>query len=89
VVKTISALLCVGYRLVCGGALSDEKTGLSYARVTVTSSKSVVSMFSLLLHVVKRMHICMYVQYMQGLGQSRLSTADHAPLLFASATTAV
>jgi hypothetical protein len=31
----------------------------------------------------------MYIQYIQGLGQSRLSTADHALLLVAPATTAV
>jgi hypothetical protein len=38
---------------------------------------------------IKRMYICMYVQYIQGLSQSRLSTADHALLLIAPATTAV
>jgi hypothetical protein len=32
------------------GALSDERTGLSLARVTVSSSKSVVSMYSYNLH---------------------------------------
>jgi hypothetical protein len=31
----------------------------------------------------------MYTQYTQGLGQSRLNTADHALLLVAPATTAV
>jgi hypothetical protein len=35
------------------------------------------------------MHKYMYIQYMQGLGQSRLSTADHALLLIAPATTAL
>jgi hypothetical protein len=29
------------------GALSDERTGLSFARVTISSSKSVVSMYNL------------------------------------------
>jgi hypothetical protein len=29
------------------GALSDERTGLSFARVTVSSNKSVVSMYNL------------------------------------------
>jgi hypothetical protein len=29
------------------GALSDERTGLSFARVTVSSSKSFVSMYNL------------------------------------------
>jgi hypothetical protein len=31
----------------------------------------------------------MYIQYIQGLGQSRLSTEDHAVLLVATATTAI
>jgi hypothetical protein len=35
------------------------------------------------------MYVCMYIQYMQGLYQSRLSTTDHALLLVAPATTAV
>jgi hypothetical protein len=39
------------------------------------------------------MYVCMYkrmcIQYVQGLGQSRLGTADHALLLGAPATTAV
>jgi hypothetical protein len=50
-------------------SLSDERTGLSFARVTVSSNKSVVSMHNL--YVIK----CMYIQ---GLCQSRLSTADPA-----------
>jgi hypothetical protein len=41
------------------GALSDERTGLSFARVTVRSSKSVVSMYNL--HVIKRVYTCTYV----------------------------
>jgi hypothetical protein len=44
-------------------ALSDERTGLSFARVTVGSNKSVISM---------------YIQHIQGLCQSRLLTADHS-----------
>jgi hypothetical protein len=43
------------------GALSDERTGLSFARVTVRISKSFVSMYNLHLHVIKSMYICMYV----------------------------
>jgi hypothetical protein len=36
------------------------------------------------------MYKCMYIQYIQGLSQSRLSTANHALLLLiAPATTAV
>jgi hypothetical protein len=34
-------------RLVDMGALSDERTGLSFTRVTVSSNKSVVSMYNL------------------------------------------
>jgi hypothetical protein len=43
-------------------ALSDERTGLSFARVTVKSNKSVVCMYNLILHVIK----CVYtrIQYM-------------------------
>jgi hypothetical protein len=33
--------------LLMWGALSDERTGLSFARITVSSSKSVVSMYNL------------------------------------------
>jgi hypothetical protein len=71
------------------GAFSDERTGLSFARVTVSSSKSIVIMY--ILYVIKRMYMykCMYIQYIQGLGQFRLSIADHALLLVAAATTAV
>jgi hypothetical protein len=35
------------------------------------------------------MYKCMYKQYIQGLCQSRLSTANHALLLISPATTAV
>jgi hypothetical protein len=74
--------------LLMWGALSDERTGLSFIRVTVSSSKSVVSMYNL--HFTCYwMYVYMYIQYVQGLGQSRLSTGDHALLLVAPATTAV
>jgi hypothetical protein len=61
------------------------------------SQSAVVSLLSVctiyILHVIKRMYICMYkcvyIQYIQGLCHSRLSTADHALLLVAPATTAV
>jgi hypothetical protein len=39
------------------GALSDEREGLPFARVTVSSNKSVVSMYNL--HVIK----CMYIHH--------------------------
>jgi hypothetical protein len=62
------------------GALSDERTGLSFARDTVSSSKSVVSMYNLHFTCYYT-YVYMYIQYIQGLGQSKLSTADHALLL--------
>jgi cytochrome b subunit of formate dehydrogenase len=46
-------------------ALFDERTGLSFARVTVSSTN--ISLFSVctiyILHAIKRMYKCMYVQY--------------------------
>jgi hypothetical protein len=43
------------------GALSDERTGLSFARV-----RAVISLLSAstiyILHIIKRMYKCMYVQ---------------------------
>jgi hypothetical protein len=68
------------------GALSDERTGLSFARVAVNSNKSVVSVSTIcILHVIK----CMCIQHIQDFYQSRLSTADRALSLVAPATTAV
>jgi hypothetical protein len=73
------------------GALSDERTGLSFARVTVSSSKFLSVCTVYILHVIKRMYICiyvcrsmykcMYIQYKQGICQSRLSTANQALFL--------
>jgi hypothetical protein len=67
--------------LLMWGVLSDERTGLSFASVIVSSNKPVVSMYNL--HFT-----CMYIQHIQGLCQSRLSTADHALSLVAPAPTA-
>jgi hypothetical protein len=39
------------------GALSDERTGLSFARVTVSSSKSVVSMYNIFYMLL---NVCIY-----------------------------
>jgi hypothetical protein len=79
------------------GALSDERTGLSFAKVTVISSKScqyVQFTFYMLLNVC--IYVCMYVcinlciyNIYKGLCQSRLSTTNNALLLIAPATTAV
>jgi hypothetical protein len=71
--------------------LCGERTGLSFVRVTVSSNMSVVSMYTIftvymLLHGMT-MLLCM--QYIQGLCQSMLSTADHGPPSLADATTAV
>jgi hypothetical protein len=45
------------------GALSDERTGLSFFRVIVSSSKSLSVCTIHILHVIKRMYICMYNMY--------------------------
>jgi hypothetical protein len=72
------------------GAHSDERTDLSFARVTVSSCKSVVNMYNLNLHAIKHIYIYIYIYiYMQGVCQSRLSTAYHTLLLIAPPTTAV
>jgi hypothetical protein len=66
-------------------ALSDERTRLLFASVTAVISLLSVCTIYMLLNVC----INMYIQYIQGLHQTRLSTADHALLLVATATTAV
>jgi hypothetical protein len=54
------------------GVLSDERTDLTFTMYNIFT-------FYLLLHE------CMYIQYIEGLCQSRLSTTDHAVFLVASA----
>jgi hypothetical protein len=71
--------------LLTWGALSDERTGLSFARDTVSSNEFVVSITIYILQVIK----CMYIQQIQALWQSRLTTAYHTLSLVAPATTAV
>jgi hypothetical protein len=70
--------------LMCG-TFSDERMGLSFARL----KSAVISLLSgctiYILQVIK----CKYIQHIQGLCQFRLSTADHALSLVAPATTAV
>jgi uncharacterized membrane protein len=62
------------------GAVSTLRTGLSFVRATVSSNKTVaivyviVTIYMLLYGITMRV----YVQYIQGLSQSRLSTADYA-----------
>jgi hypothetical protein len=65
------------------GVLSDERTGLSFARVAAVITLVICTVY--ILYLIK----CMYLQYIQGLCQSRFSTADHALSLVAPATTAV
>jgi hypothetical protein len=65
--------------LLMWGALSDERT----AQSAVISLLSICTIY--ILHVTK----CMYIQHIQDLCQSKLSTADHALSLVAPATTAV
>jgi hypothetical protein len=62
------------------GALSDERSGLS-----LFSHLSVYTLYS----IYKTYQPIIYQKYLQGLCQSRLSTADYALLLAAFATTAV
>jgi hypothetical protein len=71
-----------------GGALSDEKTGLSFVRVSVCSNTSFVRIYKIFTLYMLDM-IKIHKQYIQGLCQSRLSTADYALFLVASATTEV
>jgi hypothetical protein len=40
------------------GALSDERTGLSFARVTVSSNKSVVSMYNICIYNIYNAYSC-------------------------------
>jgi hypothetical protein len=69
--------------LLMWGALSDERTGLSFARLS--NIRSFVSMYKFILQVIK----CMNIQHIQGLCQFGLSTAENALLLAAPATIAV
>jgi hypothetical protein len=79
--------------LLMWGAISDERLvcHLPESQSAVVSLLSVCIIY--ILHVVKRMYICMYkymyIQYIQGLCLTRLSVADLVLLLIAPATTAV
>jgi hypothetical protein len=65
--------------------LSDERTGLSFARVTVSSNESVVSVYNLQFTCYK---VYVYTRPLS-VQAHRLSTADHDISLVAPATTAV
>jgi hypothetical protein len=60
----------------CGGALSDERTGLSFVRVTVSniSQLSICTIIYIFLP-----NVCIYSIYKTSC-QSRLSTADYGPI---------
>jgi hypothetical protein len=68
------------------GALSDERTGLSFAIVTVVNHLSVCTIY--ILHVIKRMYICINV-CIYNIYKASVSPENHALLLIAPATTAV
>jgi hypothetical protein len=69
------------------GAPSLTRGRVSPLSESYSSNKSFVSIYIWYLQV--KTYQRMYAQYIQGLCQSRLSTADYALLLVASATTAV
>jgi hypothetical protein len=72
------------YSLVYLGALSDERSGLSF----VSQSSVIVSIYIYTMYFQNITEIVLNIQYEQGLCLSRLSTADYALLLVAFATTA-
>jgi hypothetical protein len=74
--------------LLLWGVLSDDRTRLYFVRVIVCSSKSFVIMYRIFIFYMLNMLINIYIKYIQGLCQSRISTADYALFLVASATRA-
>jgi hypothetical protein len=71
-----------------GVALSDERMGLLFVRVIICSNMSFVISYKIFIFYMIYM-FKIHMQYMQGLCQSGLRTADYALFLVASATTAV
>ena len=69
------------------GALSYERSGLSFVGQSVLVSP--LSVFTFLNTFVTHIYFSIFVQYIQGLCQSRLGTADYALFLVVFATTAV
>jgi hypothetical protein len=69
------------------GAFSDDRTSLSFVKVSVSS----ISQLSICAFIyILLLTSCLYIQYsVQGLCHSRLSTADYALFLVASITTVV
>jgi hypothetical protein len=71
------------------GALSDDRTGLSFVKVIVYSNTSCHNVQDIyILHIIHA-NKCMYIQYIQDLCQSGLSTADYALFVVVSGKTAV
>jgi hypothetical protein len=75
------------------GALSLTRGQVCHLPESQSEVESLLSVHTIyILHFIKRMYVCMhkymYIHYTEGLCQSRLSTADHALLLVAPATTA-
>jgi hypothetical protein len=68
-----------------GGSHSDERTGLSFVRVIVCSNTSFIRIYKVFTYYMLD-KIEIHIQYIQGLCQSRFSTADYALFLVASAT---
>jgi hypothetical protein len=64
------------------GALSDERSGLSFVNLSLESFVKVKYIFTFfyVIHISN-----MYIQYIQGLLHSRLGTTDYA-LLFTSSS---
>jgi hypothetical protein len=68
-------------------ALSDQRTGLSFVRIAVTSNKSVVRMY-IIFTFYMLLNLCIYNIYKASC-QPRNSKADHALSLVAHTTIAV
>jgi hypothetical protein len=67
------------------GALSDERSGLSFVSQSSVFVSIYIHIYTVYLQNITE--IVFNVQYVQGLCQSRISTADYALLLVTFATT--
>jgi hypothetical protein len=77
-----------GYCRVFAGTLSDERSGLSFASQSL-QNLVICQYIHKYLHFICLTYKVLYIQYIQSLFQSRLSTANYALLIVVSATTAV
>jgi hypothetical protein len=71
------------------GALFDERSGLSFVSQYSVLVSIYIYIYIYTVYLQNITEIVLNVQYVQGLCQSRLSTADYALLHVAFATTAV